>query len=325
MRTLLFDSVAGLLAAACFAAGAQSVSHLSITQPGGMPGLPVVTGVTPASNGVTVTWAGPPGYYQLFEKGSAANSQWQAVGGDTNLILEATVKNALPGAFFRVSGPSPQYAGSQACAECHSPILNTLAHTAHAGAFTDAAFAAKRGQTNASCLPCHTVGDGLPTGFSTSARTPKLEGVQCENCHGPAGVHAANPDDPTQVPRVEVAATMCGGCHSVRFGEWKTSEHNQVISNLNAAAQIGNCGRCHSGTARLSLIEGQTLPAGDASLGIQCINCHDPHQTNAYPAQLLYPLASTNEYSMPTNGVFATHYNAKISVCGQCHNDTGAS
>ena len=45
----------------------------------------------------------------------------------------------------------------------------------------------------------------------------------------------------------------------------------------------------------------------------------------AYPAQLLYPLASTNDYFMPTNGVFANYYNAKINVCGQCHNDAGAS
>ena len=28
---------------------------------------------------------------------------------------------------------------------------------------------------------------------------------------------------------------------------------------------------------------------------------------------------------MPTNGVFADYYNTNINVCGQCHNDTGAS
>ena len=118
------------------------------------------------------------------------------------------------------------------------------------------------GQTNASCLPCHTVGYGLPTGFTSLAKTPKLAGVQCENCHGPAANHAANPDDPTLVPRVEVAATVCGGCHAIRFAEWKTSAHTGVISNLNAATQIDNCGRCHSGTARLSLIAGPGAARG---------------------------------------------------------------
>ena len=325
VKSLLFDGVAGLLAAACFAAGAQNAPHLSITQPGGMPGLPVVTGATWASNGVTIAWDGPPGYYQLFQESGLVHPKLSAVGGATNLTRQATVKATSRSAFFRVSGPSPQYTGSQTCAECHSPILNTLEHTAHPGAFTNAAFAAKHGQTNLSCLPCHTVGQGLPTGFISLAKTPNLAGVQCENCHGPAAYHAGNPDDPTQVPRVEVASTLCGGCHDVRYAEWKTSQHTQVISNLNATTQIGNCGRCHSGTARWSLIEGQTPLAGDAGLGIQCILCHDPHQTNAYPAQLRYPLASTNDYSMPTNGVFSSDYNARINVCGQCHNDAGAS
>jgi hypothetical protein len=73
------------------------------------------------------------------------------------------------------------------------------------------------------------------------------------------------------------------------------------------------------------LIQGEPLPAGDAGLGIQCVNCHDPHQTNGYPAQLRYPLASTNDYFMPTNGVFTNYYNAKINVCAQCHNHAGAS
>ena len=70
-----------------------------------------------------------------------------------------------------------------------------------------------------------SVGYGVPTGFSSAARTPRLAGVQCENCHGPAANHAANPDDPTSVPRVEVAATMCGGCHANRYAEWNTSDH----------------------------------------------------------------------------------------------------
>ena len=90
-------------------------------------------------------------------------------------------------------------------------------------------------------------------------------------------------------------------------------------------AQIDSCGRCHSGSARSSLIAGQKPLVGDANMGIICTTCHDPHQTNGYPAQLRYPVASTNDYFMPTNGVFASSFNPKINVCGQCHNDTGAS
>jgi hypothetical protein len=320
---------AGLLLALSSVTNAQNVQHLGITQPGGLPGYPIVTGVAQVTNGVNITWDGPSGYYQLFQTESLTHPVWQAVGRATNLLRQSTVNTKFPSAFFRVAGPSPEYAGAQVCADCHSPVLDTALHTLHFGALTNAEFAAKGGQTNVSCLPCHTVGYGLPTGFVSLAKTPKLGGVQCENCHGPAASHAANPDDPALVPRIEVAATVCGGCHTSAwhptYEEWAASPHHSVISNLNTPSQIDQCGRCHSGTARSSLLEGQPPLLGDANMGIECTICHDPHQTNAFPAQLRYPLASTNDYFMPTNGAFATSYNPNINVCGQCHNDTGAS
>ena len=92
VKTLLWDGMASLLAAACFAANAQNVEHLGITQPGGMPGLPVVTGAARATNGMSVTWDGPSGYYQLFQKQHLTDSKWLAVGKATNLIRQATVK-----------------------------------------------------------------------------------------------------------------------------------------------------------------------------------------------------------------------------------------
>jgi hypothetical protein len=324
-RTLLLDGFAVLLAAASFASNAQNVQHLARPERGGIPALPVLTGVAQTTNGVSITWDGPPGFYQLFQKEQITDSKWEAVGKATNLARHATVKTASRSSIFMISGPSPQYAGFEICAECHSTIVKTETRTAHAAAFSNHQFVTNFGQTNGSCLPCHTVGYGAPTGFVNKAKTPGLEGVQCENCHGSAAYHAGNPGDPAVLPRVEAASTLCGGCHTNRFAEWSSSDHTSVISNLNASTEINNCGRCHSGSARLSLIEGQAPATGDASLGIQCVNCHDPHQTNAYPAQLLYPLASTNDYFMPTNGSFASHYNPKINICGQCHNHAGAS
>ena len=60
---------------------AEEVQHLSITVPGGMPGLPVMGPIQQVSNGVSVTWFGPAGYYQLFEKTNMTDSTWRAVGG----------------------------------------------------------------------------------------------------------------------------------------------------------------------------------------------------------------------------------------------------
>ena len=47
---------------------AQGVQHLSITQPGGMPGIPVMTGIQQATNGIVLTWDGPSGYYHVYHK-----------------------------------------------------------------------------------------------------------------------------------------------------------------------------------------------------------------------------------------------------------------
>src|SRR5664280_3890695 len=50
------------LAGVCFGAlpaAAQPVQHLSTTQPGGMPGLPVMGGISKLTNGVQIIWDGP--------------------------------------------------------------------------------------------------------------------------------------------------------------------------------------------------------------------------------------------------------------------------
>lgn len=287
------------------AARAQDVQHLGVIQPGGMPGLPLLTGIERDTNGVKVTWDGPSGYYRLFQKPALKDPTWQPVGG-LNLDRNATVPANHGNAFFRVSGPAPQYAGSQVCLECHADTHAAVMNTRHPGAMTTALFTAQGGQTNRACLSCHTVGSGLPTGFASPPQTPQLAGVQCENCHGPAATHAANPDDPTVRPRVELAATVCGGCHNAQFApagaaalhppyyeEWNSSAHRAVraelkgdfAGSLGASTYIPSCGRCHSGTVREALLEKQPLPEAHeaGAVGIACATCHDPHQQYVHP------------------------------------------
>lgn len=305
----------------------QNVQHLNQPMSGGIPGQPVLTGVVPWTNGVGVTWDGPAGYYQLLEKNSLTDPTWRALGPRTNLARRAWVPGASTNAVFRLYGPAPHYAGSQACVECHQAIHDTQMNTLHAQAFT--ALKQINQDKNPSCLACHTVGYGVPTGFISATATPQLEGVQCENCHGPAGNHAANPDDPTVRPRVEIASTVCGGCHTgshqPTFEEWKGSLHSSVVEDMNPTNRIDSCGRCHSGTARWSMLEGKPLPIGDANLGIQCINCHEPHSKTANPHQLHNPVASTNDYFVTTSGTLAGQYDPNVNVCAQCHNHRGAS
>lgn len=321
-------TLAGLLLAVAASAVAQSVQHLSVTVPGGMPGLPTVTGIEQTTNGVMVTWDGPPGYYQLFQQLGIA-TPWQPVGGRTNLNRRAEVPADQAQSFFRVLGPSPQYAGSRACAECHPNVHENVAATAHTHALESLGSQA----TNPRCLPCHTVGFGLPTGYvipgTTKHDTPHLAGVQCENCHGPAGNHAAIPEDLTVKPRVEIAAAVCGGCHSgshqPTYEEWKTSGHAIVTEDMNPAGRISSCGRCHSGSVRLALLNGQPLPAGDANMNIACAVCHNPHEVTGNPGQLRNPVYSTNDFFLSTSDDFQAKYDPNINLCAQCHNHRGAN
>ena len=308
VRALVLLVTTTLMIAIGLRAGSESreePSHLRITQPGGMPGSAVITGITRGAKGVTVTWEGPAGDYQLLQRLRLTDPQWHPVARTAikagNAPRTATVAEASGAAFFKISGPSPQYAGSQACLECHSPIANTVTHTRHSGAFTSAAFVAQGGQTDASCLPCHTVGYGLPTGFVNELTTPQLANAQCESCHGPAALHAANPEDPVTKPRVEIASTVCGGCHNAsgvparvaalhppRYEEWSASPHHAVRDELKAdftgslgsAYFIPNCGSCHSGTTRAALLKNAPLPSGHeaGAVGIACATCHDSHQ-----------------------------------------------
>jgi hypothetical protein len=169
----------------------------------------------------------------------------------------------------------------------------------------------------------------LPSGFISEEVTPHLAGVQCENCHGPAGEHAAYSDDPIVKPRVDIAAEVCGGCHTgaqqPHFDEWKISAHSVVTEDMNPTNRINSCGRCHSGSARLSLLKSEPLPVGDANVPIVCVVCHDPHRDTGHPAQLRNPLSSTEDYYLSTSDDFTNKYNPDINICAQCHNHRGAS
>ncbi|MFO1477157.1 MAG: multiheme c-type cytochrome [Verrucomicrobiota bacterium] len=310
-------------------------SHVTVPVEGGYPGLPVMTGMTVASNGLAITWEGPSGYYTLYRKGSLSGGAWQAA---TNRLLggAVTVPATSSNGFFKVAGPSPNYGGSANCASCHGTTVSSESKTPHAGAL---ATLTRIGQgSNPACLPCHTVGYGLPTGFVNATATPRLAGVQCENCHGPAGNHMNNESDPTIRPAVDISAAVCGGCHDGSpnpiYSEWQSSAHSVVVEDMNPTNRLVACGQCHSGTTRLSLLNHQTPVPGDANMPVVCVVCHDPHAVHVWTNiltgeietnQLRNPVASTNDYSLATTAVFTNVYNPSINICGQCHNRRGAA
>lgn len=323
--SFLMVASAGVLGAISAARGA---GHLSVPQPGGVPGRPVITSLERSGSNFVVRWEGAAGKYQLYKK-PITGGQWQAVGAASS-ARSATVNGT--NLMFRVGGLGLEYGGSEKCMECHGSINNTVARTPHAYALE--ALRNVGQERNPSCLPCHTVGYGLPGGFTSASATPRLGGVGCENCHGPAANHAANENDPIARPVADVSAAICGGCHNTpeypTYSQWATSGHARVTPGVlgvmnSSSANLSGCGRCHSGSVRLSLINREPLPSGDADVGVVCVVCHDPHQTTGYPAQLRNPVSSTNNYSLSTTANFSTAYRANVGICAQCHNDRGAS
>ena len=100
------------------------------------------------------------------------------------------------------------YVGAEGCL-CHAdPIQAAWKKTKHARAFGLLKLAGQ--EKNVKCLPCHTTGYGRG-GYGAEGVTANLEGVQCEECHGPAEVHTTTMDK-TKVNRTPSAA-VCARCH----------------------------------------------------------------------------------------------------------------
>ena len=122
------------------------------------------------------------------------------------------------------------YAGAQRCIACHAAAGGVWNKSRHSTALKTLEKVGKN--FDPECLSCHVVGRNqagrnrvasLPGarpvgttaagGFLSRQLTPKLAGVQCENCHGPGRAHAANPTvkpgpAPTVIPAVKPAVAV---------------------------------------------------------------------------------------------------------------------
>ncbi len=124
--------------------------------------------------------------------------------------------------FTRMSyaqAPDAKFVGAKECQACHPKTYEKWTTTKHARAF-EALENPKRNRVfDAECISCHTTGFGLKTGWVSAEATPFLKGNQCENCHGPASKHVADPDNidfrkPMHMSKAMADATgFCTKCH----------------------------------------------------------------------------------------------------------------
>jgi len=91
-------------------------------------------------------------------------------------------ENAIPGV-----KPLATYVGSEKCVQCHTEDAHAWKNSAHAHAFDS--LVRKKSDADPTCIACHTVGFGTPSGYRRSFGHEKLVGVGCESCHGPGSEH----------------------------------------------------------------------------------------------------------------------------------------
>jgi PKD repeat protein len=310
---------------------------------GGVPAGALLTLNTNTSTNVTLSWYGMQGWYVV--EGSTNLTDYVKLGSvkASDFATTATVTNPFGAmsASFRLSQTN-SFAGSGACAGCHGDKYTEYQGTGHATALSLIMDANGNftGHANASCVKCHTVGYGQPTGFTNLATTPQLANVGCENCHGPAGWHKDS-DHYTIHPAVSIDPTICGSCHQgshhPEYTEYALSAHAAP-----AHSSSTSCGPCHSAALRMTMLnEYNDMMAGRPhavtwpstteinAWTAACATCHDPHSAQL-AGQLRNPMFSTNFYTMPSvadgnyNTTFDSYYDPNIQICGQCHNSRGA-
>ncbi|MEW6030099.1 MAG: multiheme c-type cytochrome [Chloroflexota bacterium] len=130
------------------------------------------------------------------------------------------------------------------------------------------------------CGTCHTTGysswppeshqDDLP-GIKGTWAEP---GVQCEACHGPASLHAENPQG--YGLEVERSSALCGECHDRGAQEFVDAskgfiEHHEQYEELFQSKHITiDCVVCHDPHAGVE----QLRQADKPTTRTQCENCH---------------------------------------------------
>jgi hypothetical protein len=127
------------------------------------------------------------------------------------------------------------------------------------------------------CGGCHTTGynlNGTQDEFPGIVGAWNEPGIQCEACHGPGGLHMANPQG--NAMKIDRDAEACGECHQrakVETVDAKEGfiEHNQQYDELFQSKHLAlNCIDCHnphSGTVQLN-------NADQPSTRTECQNCH---------------------------------------------------
>lgn len=295
----------------------------------------VTVQATGAGGPLTFEWSAPAG---RFLNPGAASTKWTAPDEPGTYSLSVVVSDSTRVGLASVNvevkkyvpAEKPSYVGAQICSGCHAQDdapggnqYTTWSTSAHGTAIESLA---ESGQDqNGFCLGCHTVGTNgvnadvsLNNGGYDEQSVPRLQGVQCENCHGAGSEHPATDFGSVQVV---MDAAVCGSCHNgthhPTYDEWQTSAHAGIVAS---AAGRAACAKCHNGLEAPRYLDD---PVNYVPLTVDptataphaCAVCHDPHG-NENPGNLRD--ASVTDVVLP-NAILVESAGAG-RLCMSCHN-----
>ena len=213
-----------------------------------------------------------------------------------------------------------EFVGATNCEQCHTATFDDWLDTPHAVAFVNLDPA---DQSDPECLACHNTTQN------------SLEGVQCEACHGPGGLHRGL--GPIGLSYQDSNCQRChdndaddSASHSETYSQWVVSGHADELAAAwhefsNEAPPPGRhkstypiemsnssdgnfrCFQCHNGIGALSYIKDIILtPAAitvEENATAECATCHNPHQEAAAkvvdPGPPLQAVTTTKHVRLP--------------------------
>lgn len=130
------------------------------------------------------------------------------------------IEGAIPGVVA-----TAEYVGSASCAQCHVEETRIWKESGHSHAFQT--LIQKGSQADPTCIACHTVGFGEPSGYQRAFAQSKLTDVGCESCHGPGSEHTSSwlAGRPPSFKFRPLGAGDCKSCHYGEFSrpfDWET-------------------------------------------------------------------------------------------------------
>lgn len=189
--------------------------------------------VTAGEHSITLLHDGFPEDSQILALAAAYRAEIRR----TNLSVDDprhVWANQVPGIHAAAS-----YAGSEACLGCHASAAEAWKHSSHAHAFE--ALTYKDADADPTCIGCHTVGFGKPSGYRREYTTTRLTQVGCESCHGPGSIHVAQRTSGAPVTFYfrPLAAGDCMKCHDGEFSRpfdwnhlWPQIQHGKETRHL---------------------------------------------------------------------------------------------